>query len=130
MNVQAAARPLKFLDRDHSILAFNSRVLDWARRSDVPLLERLRYLCIVSSNLNHAVTFIVLAIRKQPTGAPLQRRCFFQHNPNYVAISTTPRRILYPCLANVIACLLLTRDKSLFAVTENSFMYSDTRTFL
>lgn len=41
-----------FLDRDHSILAFNARVLDWARRDDVPLLERLRYLCIVSSNLD------------------------------------------------------------------------------
>jgi polyphosphate kinase len=41
-----------FLDRDHSILAFNERVLDWARRDDVPLLERLRYLCIVSSNLD------------------------------------------------------------------------------
>ena len=40
------------LDRDHSILAFNERVLDWARRPDVPLLERLRYLCIVSSNLD------------------------------------------------------------------------------
>ncbi|MBC7604618.1 MAG: polyphosphate kinase 1 [Ramlibacter sp.] len=41
-----------FLDRDHSILAFNERVLDWASRVDVPLLERLRYLCIVSSNLD------------------------------------------------------------------------------
>lgn len=40
------------LDRDHSILAFNERVLDWAHRPDVPLLERLRYLCIVSSNLD------------------------------------------------------------------------------
>ena len=40
------------LDRDHSILAFNERVLDWAVRSDVPLLERLRFLCIVSSNLD------------------------------------------------------------------------------
>lgn len=40
------------LDRDLSILAFNERVLDWARRKDVPLLERLRYLCIVSSNLD------------------------------------------------------------------------------
>ena len=40
------------LDRDHSILAFNVRVLDWAVRKDVPLLERLRYLCIVSSNLD------------------------------------------------------------------------------
>ena len=40
------------LDRDHSLLAFNERVLDWAVRDDVPLLERLRYLCIVSSNLD------------------------------------------------------------------------------
>ena len=41
-----------YLDRDHSILAFNERVFDWALRDDVPLLERLRYLCIVSSNLD------------------------------------------------------------------------------
>jgi len=41
-----------FLDRDQSILAFNERVLDWARRPEVPLLERLRYLTIVSSNLD------------------------------------------------------------------------------
>ncbi len=40
------------LDRDASILDFNSRVLDWAKRAEVPLLERLRYLCIVSSNLD------------------------------------------------------------------------------
>ena len=40
------------LDRDLSILAFNERVLDWAHRPDVPVLERLRYLCIVSSNLD------------------------------------------------------------------------------
>ncbi len=45
-------KPVQFLDRDHSILAFNERVLNWARRPDVPLLERLRYLCIVSSNLD------------------------------------------------------------------------------
>jgi polyphosphate kinase len=49
-DTDAAAIP--FLDRDHSILAFNERVLDWARREDVPLLERLRFLCIVSSNLD------------------------------------------------------------------------------
>ncbi len=45
-------RTVPWLDRDHSILAFNERVLDWAGRSGVPLLERLRYLCIVSSNLD------------------------------------------------------------------------------
>jgi polyphosphate kinase len=46
---------LALLDRDHSILAFNARVLNWAERDDVPLLERLRYLCIVSSNLDEFV---------------------------------------------------------------------------
>ena len=46
--------PLKhiLIDRDHSTLAFNERVLSWAKRTDVPVLERLRYLCIVSSNLD------------------------------------------------------------------------------
>ena len=43
---------INLLDRDGSILAFNERVLDWAKRPEVPLLERLRYLCIVSSNLD------------------------------------------------------------------------------
>jgi polyphosphate kinase len=48
----AAPVVVPFLDRDHSILAFNERVLDWARRTTVPLLERLRFLTIVSSNLD------------------------------------------------------------------------------
>ena len=47
-----ALASVQFLDRDHAILAFNGRVLDWAKRPEVPLLERLRYLCIVSSNLD------------------------------------------------------------------------------
>jgi len=48
----AAPSVIPFLDRDHSILAFNERVLDWALRPSVPLLERLRFLTIVSSNLD------------------------------------------------------------------------------
>jgi polyphosphate kinase len=51
-STSVAAEAIPLLDRDHSILAFNERVLDWAHRADVPLLERLRYLCIVSSNLD------------------------------------------------------------------------------
>ena len=46
------AGDLPLLDRDHSLVAFNRRVLHWALSDDVPLLERLRYLCIVSSNLD------------------------------------------------------------------------------
>ncbi len=49
---KADPNTLTLLDRDHSILAFNWRVFEWARRDDVPLMERLRYLCIVSSNLD------------------------------------------------------------------------------
>ncbi len=58
VDVVAAPVPLptparfQLLDRDQSILAFGERVLDWARRPDVPLLERVRYVCIVSSNLD------------------------------------------------------------------------------
>ena len=50
--IAQAPRGLTLLDRDHSILAFNERVFDCACRPDVPLLERLRFLCIVSSNLD------------------------------------------------------------------------------
>ena len=40
------------IDRELSLLAFNRRVLAQATRADVPLLERLRYVTIVSSNLD------------------------------------------------------------------------------
>ncbi len=43
---------IPLLDREQAILAFNRRVLAQATRDDVPLLERLRYVCIVSSNLD------------------------------------------------------------------------------
>src|SRR6185312_3370954 len=43
---------LPLLNRERSILEFNRRVLAQALRADVPLLERLRYVCIVSSNLD------------------------------------------------------------------------------
>lgn len=44
--------PLKLLDRDLSILAFNERVLSLALNPQYPLIERLRFICIVSSNLD------------------------------------------------------------------------------
>ena len=47
----AVAMP-PLLNRERAILEFNRRVLAMARRDDVPLLERLRYVCIVSSNLD------------------------------------------------------------------------------
>ena len=47
------ANPREHLvDREISWLAFNERVLQLAEDSDVPLLERCRYLAIFSSNLD------------------------------------------------------------------------------
>jgi polyphosphate kinase len=48
----APVGPLTLLNRERAILQFNRRVLAQALRADVPLLERLRYVTIVSSNLD------------------------------------------------------------------------------
>ncbi|MCY4746688.1 polyphosphate kinase 1 [Pelomonas sp. UHG3] len=52
MTAAHSSTPLKLLNREQAILEFNRRVLAQAQREDVPLLERLRYICIVSSNLD------------------------------------------------------------------------------
>jgi polyphosphate kinase len=44
--------PKFFINRELSWLEFNGRVLDQAEDPSVPLLERLKFLCIVSSNLD------------------------------------------------------------------------------
>ena len=67
--LKQTVNPSFLLDRDHSILAFNERVLDWAYRKDVPLLERLRYLCIVSSNLDE-----FFEVRAEPHLVASQRK--------------------------------------------------------
>jgi polyphosphate kinase len=45
-------KPTLLLNREIGILEFNRRVLAQAEDPDTPLLERLRFLCIVSSNLD------------------------------------------------------------------------------
>ena len=50
-STEAPALPA-LLNRERAILEFNRRVLAQASRADVPLLERLRYVCIVSSNMD------------------------------------------------------------------------------
>jgi polyphosphate kinase len=51
LNIDPLTLP-DWLSRERSILEFNRRVLAQASRDDVPLLERLRYVCIVSSNMD------------------------------------------------------------------------------
>ncbi|MFZ9735383.1 MAG: polyphosphate kinase 1 [Burkholderiaceae bacterium] len=42
----------RYISRELSLLAFNERVLSMAQDPAIPLLERLRYVCIVSNNLD------------------------------------------------------------------------------
>jgi len=52
MAKQVGGSSLRHLHREHGVLAFNERVLALVEDPAVPLLERLRYLTIVSNNLD------------------------------------------------------------------------------
>lgn len=60
----------RFLNRELSLLAFNERVLAMSEDPSVPALEKLRYICIVSSNLDELFEIRVAGIKAQLRSNP------------------------------------------------------------
>jgi len=63
----------EFLNREISLLQFNRRVLAQSLDESVPLLERLRFLCIASSNLDEFFEIRVAGIKQMMKAGSLVR---------------------------------------------------------
>jgi polyphosphate kinase len=78
----------RYISRELSLLAFNERVLAMAQDAEVPLLERLRYVCIVSNNLDE-----LFEIRVSGLKAKIRQGAGELPEPDGLSTAETLRRL-------------------------------------
>ena len=79
-----------FINRELSLLEFNWRVLDQAKDERIPLLERLKFLCISSANLDEFFEIRVAGLQ-QMVEAPAPQRATDGMLPHEVLASISER---------------------------------------
>jgi polyphosphate kinase len=116
--------PQHYINRELSFLEFNQRVLEQAFDESVPLLERLRFLCISSSNLDEFFEIRVAGLRQltelgggqlAPDGMSIPEQLAAIHDRATQLVADQYRclnELLLPALAREGAPLLERKDWS------------------
>lgn len=87
MNTESSSNPDLYINRELSLLQFHRRVLAQAKAETLPLLERLRFLCISSSLLDEFFEIRVSGLKQQQAYGAVQR------GPDNLSPSEQLRRI-------------------------------------
>ncbi|SCZ51838.1 polyphosphate kinase 1 [Thiohalomonas denitrificans] len=72
MDTPDLRRPEFYINRELSLLEFNRRVLAQAKDENMPLLERLRFICITSSNMDEFFEIRVAGLKQKAASESVQ----------------------------------------------------------
>ena len=110
MDTDILTDPSLYVNRELSLVEFNRRVIHQSMENSFPLLERLRFLCIVSSNLDEFFEIRVAGLKQQEAyGSTRSGPDRMTPSEQLQAIAASTRTLVdqqYEILNNVLTPLL------------------------